>query len=197
VIESWRTEWRRNQGREPAREDLVLLTKEGSPLYRDESRNAQTGFANAWNRLMSRIQQAEGESAIRRLPFGTLRNQLPDWLGGNQAEAVVASVALCHGIPHGEDKLLYKHYANRPWASLFKAQRAYREHLKPMFSSVPDVLAGYDPVADRIHRFWLDGERDLRTLAERAGVSPMTVRRRLKDLGLKLNSPHPDDGASS
>jgi len=186
LIEWWKAEWTRNLHREPTSEDRVLLTKVGTPLYRDESRNAQTGFGNAWIRLLDRIQEAEGKEAIRRLPFGTLRNQLPDRLGGGQAEAVEAveaSVALCHGIPHGEDKLLYKHYSNKPWAGLFLAQRDYRDYLKPMFEAVPDVLAVYDPVADRIARLWLEGVRDLPTLADRIEVSEMTVRRRLHNLG--------------
>ena len=110
----------RNRGRKPAGEDVVQLTKSGKPLYRDESRNAASGFANAWKRLLDRVEASEGKAAIRRLAFGTLRNQLPD---RGHAKAVVASVALCHGIPHGEDKLLYKHYSNRPWGALFEAQR--------------------------------------------------------------------------
>lgn len=123
-------------------EDRVLLTEKGGPLYRDWSRNAASSFGNAWKRLLDRVEEKVGQGAVRRLAFGTLRNQLPDWLGGDQSNAVVASVALCHGIPHGEDKLLYKHYSNKPWAGLFRAQRDYREHLRPMFESVPDVLAG-------------------------------------------------------
>ncbi len=192
LAEWHRAEWRRNQRREPGPEDRVLLTRAGTPLYRDESRNAQTGFANAWNRLLDRIEEAEGEGKVRRLPFGTLRNQLPDWLGGGQAEAVVASVALCHGIPHAGDKLLYKHYSNRPWAGLFKAQQGFRDHLHPMFASVPDTLAVFDPVGDRVCSLWSEGVQDIPALAERVGVSMMTVRRRLDDLGLlKINPRQP------
>lgn len=97
---------------------------------------------------------------------------------------MVASVALCHGIPHVGDKLLYKHYANKPWASLFRAQRDFRDYLKPMFESVPDVLTVHDPVADRLRTIWSEGVREISTLAERVGVSGMTVRRRLDELGL-------------
>ena len=194
LVEWWRAEWRRGQRRDPTPGDLVLLTGQGKPLYRDESRNAQTGFANAWERLLKRIREAGGEDQVRPLPFGTLRNQLSDWLGGGQAEAVLASVALCHGIPHGEDKLLYKHYSNKPWAGLFKAQRNFREYLKPMFESVPDVLTIYDPIAARVRLHWSEGVRDIPTLAERVGVSGITVRRRLDDLGLVKIKPR--DGGS-
>jgi hypothetical protein len=56
-------------------------------------------------------------------PFGTLRDQFSNWLGSDQNRAVIASIALAHGIPHKGDKLLYKHYSNRPWAHLFEAQK--------------------------------------------------------------------------
>ena len=136
VVEKEITEY---LGQSPKNEQRVVLTKAGTSLYRDESRNAQTGFTNAWTRLADRIPEKDGDTkiAVRRLPFGTLRNQLPDWLGGEQARAIVASVALSHGIPHKGDKLLYKHYSNRPWAALFQAQRDYREHLQPMFERRP------------------------------------------------------------
>jgi hypothetical protein len=133
---------------------------------------------------LKRVHEAEGEAAVRSLPFGTLRNQLPDWLGGEQAKAVVASVALCHGIPHEGDKLLYRHYSNKPWAALFQAQRDYREHLRPMFEAVPDPLTEYDPVTEKVRTLWATGEQNVRRLAEQVGVSEMVVRRRLKALGL-------------
>ncbi len=126
----------------------MLITDTGAPLYRDGSRNAQTGFANAWTRLLDRVQAKEGEKAIRRLPFGTLRDQLPDWIGGEQAKAVVASVALCHGIPHKGDKLLYRHYANRPWDALFEAQRQYRQHLEKMFLAASSLTLAEEPEGD-------------------------------------------------
>lgn len=92
LLDWWRAlcEKKLRRGVEP--NGRVLITETGAPLYRDESRNAQTGFANAWTRLLDRVQAKEGKAAIRRLPFGTMRNQLRDWLGGEQAKAVVASV---------------------------------------------------------------------------------------------------------
>ncbi len=176
----WRGETNRHLHREPIPGQRVLLTKTGSSLYRDETRNAQTGFANAWSRLLDRVQENEGQGSIRRLAFGTLRNQLPDWLGGEQARAVVASVALCHGIPHKGDKLLYRHYSNRPWAALFKAQRDFRDHLRLMFEASPDPLAEYDPLAEKVKVLWSGGEQSVRKMAGQLGVSEMAIRRRLK-----------------
>lgn len=148
LLDWWRAlcEKKLRRGVEP--NGRVLITETGAPLYRDESRNAQTGFANAWTRLLDRVQANEGQNSIRRLPFGTLRDQLPDWLGGEQAKAVVASVALCHGIPHRGDKLLYRHYANRPWAALFEAQRNYRQHVEKMFLAASALTLADEPSED-------------------------------------------------
>lgn len=186
LLDWWRSETTKNLGREPVSNDRVLLTKEGTPLYRDESRNAQTGFANMWNRLLDRHEKfaTEAEILAHRLPFGTLRDQLPNWLGGEQTKALVASVALCHGIPHEGDKLLYKHYSNRPWKALFESQREFRDHLRPMFAEVPNLLAEPDPIGDRVQTLWDAGIRSVKEITDRLEVSEMTVRRRLASLGL-------------
>jgi len=73
---------------------------------------------------------------VADLPPGTLRNQFADWCGGDEADATVASVALAHGIPHKGDKLLYKHYSNRPWKRLFDKQMEYREYCRPVLEAV-------------------------------------------------------------
>lgn len=182
LLEWWRSETTKRQRRDPKRNDRVLLTEKGEPLYRDGARNAQTGFANAWTRLHKRIEKREGKGTVRRLPFGTLRDQLSDWLGGDENKAVVASVALAHGIPHRGDKLLYRHYSNRPWNALFESQKAYREYLAPMFEEVSHALWEYDPLAEKLMELWNDGVRDEEQLSEALGVSRTTVQRRLKQL---------------
>jgi hypothetical protein len=73
---------------------------------------------------------------VADLPPGTLRNQFSDWCGGEEADATVASVALAHGIPHKGDKLLYKHYANRPWKRLFEKQQEFREYCRPVLEAI-------------------------------------------------------------
>lgn len=113
--------------------DRMLLTQTGKPLFRDSSRNAQTSFANQWSRLLKRVAKHEGKDAIPDLPFGTIRDQMSNWLGSDENQAVLASTALAHGIPHKGDKLLYKHYSNRPWGQLFRKQMEYRHVLQPMF----------------------------------------------------------------
>lgn len=109
---------------------------------------------------------------------------MPDWLGGEQANPIVASVALCHGIPHKGDKLLYQYYSNRPWAALFQAQRDYRQHLLPVFESVADPLMEPDPLGDKVRTLWNTGIRSPSKIAECLDVSLATVHRRLNQLGL-------------
>jgi hypothetical protein len=184
LIEWWRAELTKRRQREPKSEDRVLLTDTGEHLYRDGSRNAQTGFANAWNRLLNRIEKHEGDGKVRRFPFGTLRDQLSDWLGGDENKAVVASVALAHGIPHRGDKLLYRHYSNRPWNALFKSQKEYREFLDPMFNGITNPLVEFDPINERLGKLWATGIHEPSKLSEELGVSITTVQRRTKKLGL-------------
>lgn len=183
--------WLRNKrcielGREPKSDERLLLTDTGAPLYRDESRNAQSSFGNAWRRLRKRIEKNEPEVTVSSLPFGTLRNQMPDWLGGEQGRALVASVALCHGIPHKGDKLLYRHYANRPWAALFEAQKDFRRHLLPVFEAISDPTEEPDPIGDKVRAIWQTGVRSPKRIAECLEISVATVHRRLNDLGLRV-----------
>ena len=182
LIEWWRGELTKRRQHEPKAEERVLLTNTGEHLYRDGSRNAQTGFANAWNRLLNRIEKHEGAGKVRRFPFGTLRDQLSDWLGGDENKAVVASVALAHGIPHRGDKLLYRHYSNRPWNALFKSQKEYRDFLDPMFNGIGNPLVEFDPLNERLGKLWATGVHDPSKLAEELGVSITTVQRRMKQL---------------
>jgi hypothetical protein len=142
LLDWWQNEITTILGHEPKPDDRIILTREGKSFYRDLSKNAQSGFNSMWTRLLKRINKSvkPDEKQIRPLPFGTLRNQLSDWLGGDQNDAVLGSLALAHGVPHKGDDLLYKHYANKPWAALFAAQRRWREHLQPMFDSAPNVL---------------------------------------------------------
>lgn len=121
-IQQWKPEAERLLGRKVKDSDRLVLTEAGLPMYKDTSKNAQSKFAKEFSDLRTAAKVSE-------LPFGTLRNQLSDWISTKQGDAVAASVALAHGIPHREDKLLFAHYANRPWAKLFEYQMMYREVL--------------------------------------------------------------------
>lgn len=138
LVKWWREKILQDFSRDPLPSERMLVSKTGEPLYRDSSRNAQTSFANQWTRLIDRVLKIEGKNAVPRLPFGTLRDQMSNWLGSDENQAVLASTALAHGIPHKGDRLLFKHYSNRPWAQLFQKQREYRGILMPVFEGVPD-----------------------------------------------------------
>jgi hypothetical protein len=114
---------------------------------------------------------------------------MSNWLGSDQNRAVLASVALAHGIPHKGDKLLYKHYSNRPWAHLFEAQKEYRQLLQPMFDEVPDPLSVHDPLTSQIVDLWNSGNQDLRAIAKACDVHIATVRRKLRDCDLCRRRP--------
>lgn len=184
LVQWWNTdlEFRLKRVLKPS--ERMLLTDNGANLYRDSSRNAQSSFSNEWSRLRSRVTKAEGKDAIPKLPFGTLRDQFSNWLGSDQNRAVIASVALAHGIPHKGDKLLFKHYSNRPWSHLFEAQKDYRQLLQPMFDEVPDPLAIHDPLTSQIMELWNSGNHDIRTIAKVCDVHSTTVRRKLRECGL-------------
>jgi hypothetical protein len=141
LVKWWRNELQTTLKRDLQSSERMMLSSTGSPLYRDSSRNAQTAFGNQWSRLFKRVEKMEGKNAVPKLPFGKLRDQMSNWLGSDENQAVLASTALAHGIPHKGDKLLYKHYSNRPWAHLFQKQQEFREVLQPMFDQCPNSEA--------------------------------------------------------
>lgn len=120
LIEQWRPEAERLLKRQVKDTDRLILTQSGEPMYKDASKNAQSKFAKEFNDVRSL-------AGVSQLPFGTLRNQLADWISTTHGDAVASSVALAHGVPHKADKLLYAHYSNRPWKQLFEYQMMFRE----------------------------------------------------------------------
>lgn len=87
-------------------------------------------------------------------------------------------------------------YSNRPWQALFQSQREYRQHLAPIFDSVPNLLIEYDPIGQKVASLWKAGIRKIPKIAECLEVSEMTVRRRIESLRLKTHQqPDPDEQA--
>ena len=120
---------------------------------------------------------------VADLPPGTLRDQFSDWCGGDEADATVASVALAHGIPHKGDKLLYRHYSNRPWKRLFEKQQEFREYCRPVL----DAIKEKPPIPLKLREFselWpkLSGKRmeKVAAAAKALEVSNSTIYRYLK-----------------
>jgi len=122
LIQQLKPEVERLSGRKVKDTDRLMLTQSGEPMSKDTSKNRQGKFAKYLEALRT---AAKVESKLRP---GTIRNQLPNWITITTQDAVASSVALCHGVlSHKEDKLLFKHYGNRPWATLLEYQMIYRE----------------------------------------------------------------------
>lgn len=136
LLQRWKNECQAIFGREVEPTDPLIVRSTGKPLYDEKSKNAQAGFANQFDRLKKQCKRLG--TPVQNLPPGTLRDQFPDWCGGDEGDATIASVQLAHGIPYKGDKLLYAHYANKPWRKLFEKQLAFREHCRPVLKAIDD-----------------------------------------------------------
>lgn len=77
----------------------------------------QAAFANAWDALIKRVQKHV--KGFRKLPFGTLRDTVPDMLRHTHSDEL-ASLAVSHGSPTKSDKLL-DCYGDKPHGRLHEA----------------------------------------------------------------------------
>ena len=112
---------------------FLPITSVGTPWYRRHSANPQTKFRNWWNNLLDKVQ--ETEPGFRRLPFGSLRDTLPNELR-KQISDDLASIALQHGS-FGEDQLL-ECYANIPFARFFAATKAMEDYYRSLLDALVD-----------------------------------------------------------
>jgi integrase len=108
----------------------IVVTSKGNSLYRDESKNAQSGFQARWTDLLNRARAKD--TSLPKFPFGTLRDQFSDWLVYKH-KSETASIALAHGTPFKDDLMLC--YANLPFPTLFEEQKEYRKFLRPVFDA--------------------------------------------------------------
>jgi integrase len=108
----------------------IVVTSSGKSLYRDESKNAQSGFQARWDKLLNRARAKD--TSLPELPFGSLRDQFSDWLVYKH-KSETASIALAHGTPFKDDLMLC--YANLPFPTLFEEQKEYRKFLRPVFDA--------------------------------------------------------------
>jgi len=122
------------QERPESETQRIVVTEVGTSLYRDQSSNAQSGFANRWMRLLGRVNASEEK--VPELPFGTLRDQFSDW-ATYEGYSEEASIGLAHGKPFKDN--LQECYANRPFPRLFELQKQYREFLKPVLEVAHDA----------------------------------------------------------
>ena len=109
------------------------MTRTGKPWYRQHSENPQTAFQNWWKLLLDRITAQKAYKDFPRLPFGSLRDLLPNMLRAEYGDEV-ASIALQHGT-NKYDTLL-DCYANVPFRKLFKATRELEAKFKPFLDKL-------------------------------------------------------------
>ena len=122
LLQLWKNEAEQILQRPAKTDDRMILTQDGLPMYKDKSKNGQSKFAKVF-------EEHRELASVSNLTLGTLRKQLPDFISTTEGDAVAASVALAHGVPHSADKLLYAHYSNRPWKKLFEYQAKYRQQI--------------------------------------------------------------------
>jgi len=102
----------------------------GSPLYEETSRNPQAAIAKRWNDLIIRVRKDDKD--FPKLPFGTLRDTIPDKLR-HMGHDTLASMCLAHGTPFKGDSLL-DCYGDRPYGRLHDALRTLRGFFSPIFA---------------------------------------------------------------
>ena len=149
--------------------NVLFVSADGNPLYVEHSKNAQAGFQSQWNDLLDRV--TKSDPSFLRLPFGTLRDTLPDMLrqnfdGGDE----LASLCLCHGSPSKNDKLL-ECYSNKPFGRLHRAIKGVFEHFAPVF-------AIEEPTVNRKHYLPIKTHETIKAM-RRAGESVAEISRRL------------------
>lgn len=111
--------------------EVLPITNKETPWYRPHSKNAQSSFQNWWGRILDKV--IEELPDFPRLPFGSLRDTLPNILR-REYSGELASLCLQHG-KIGNDDLL-NCYANLPFGKLFTATR----QLRPMFAPLLKTL---------------------------------------------------------
>ncbi|GAA4444137.1 hypothetical protein GCM10023156_02090 [Novipirellula rosea] len=119
LLEQWKPEAEEILQRKVKDDDRLIINGKGNSLYNEDSKNGQSKFAERFNYHVE-------VTGITRITLGRLRKQLSDWIATKKADAVVSSLALGHGKPHSDDKILFAHYSNKPWVRLFEYQQEFR-----------------------------------------------------------------------
>lgn len=158
--------------------NVLLASDRGEPWYSEDSTNSQAKFANVWTRLINRVRKSQPE--FRYLPFGTLRDTLPDVLRHRYGDEL-ASLSLAHGAPFNGDNLL-DCYGNKPFGRLHTALRELEQYFQPMFQAGPqnpcEEMKQYLPVAvrDKMRRL-IQERKGVTAIMRECGVSDATVYR--------------------
>lgn len=163
--------------------NILLVSDRGEPWYSEDSTNSQAKFANVWKRLFNRVKKSQHE--FRYLPFGTLRDTVPDLLRHRFGDEL-ASLSLAHGSPFSGDNLL-DCYGNKPFGRLHTALRELEQYFRPVFQAAPD-----DPCTERKQylsvavrdkmRCLLNEGKGVTEIMKECGVSDSTVYREKEHL---------------
>lgn len=166
---------------------LLLLSDDGTPLVKQTANgNTSNRIANLWaTGLTKRIQK--DHPSFRKLSFNKLRKTASDLIR-HESDGEISGIFLTHGQPVKSDDLSDE-YTNRPFAKVFYAIRAVRSHLDTVFSfqptwpeerkkGGPNISIGK---AERIKKLRSQGFK-VAVIAEKVGVSQMTVRRHMTDV---------------
>jgi hypothetical protein len=114
----------------------LIVSEHGKPWYDEAaSKNPQAKFANVWNELVRRVRKEKDLENFRHLPFGTLRDTLPDVIRHRYSDEL-ASLCVAHGSTFKGDKLL-DCYTNKPFGRLHQAIRELHDHFAPVFAAAP------------------------------------------------------------
>lgn len=180
-------EWliqRRKAQKTPATKDaLAFLTDKGHPYVKQtEAGNTSNRIANLWEQgLIKRIRKDHPD--FSKLSFGKLRKTAGD-LVRKFSDGEISGVFLCHGNPVKSDKL-QDVYTNRPFGKVFAALDKVEEYLQPVFERRinPCEVLKRSTFSKQQNNSILEMHRQGMTaaeIAEKAGVSTMTVYRRIK-----------------
>lgn len=148
---------------------LLITSERGSPWYNEvASKNPQAKFASVWDDLLRRVRKNKEHADFQRLPFGTLRDTLPDVIRHRYSDEL-ASLCVAHGSTFRGDKLL-DCYTNKPFGRLHQAIRELHVHFAPVFAAAPA-----DPTAQPRRQVvgLVTQERIRQLLSE--GVSPSRI----------------------
>lgn len=106
----------------------LACNDDGEVLYSEKRKKPDGRFANRWNSFVERVQ--ESHPGLPRLPYGSLRDTLPDVLRHCACDEL-ASICLAHKGAYKPDHLL-ECYGNKPYGKLHEAIRGVREYFRPM-----------------------------------------------------------------
>ena len=125
--------------------ELLFVSERGQPWYNEHAnKNPQAKFTNVLNTLITRVRKSE--PSFRRLPFGTLRDTLPNILRIRHSSEM-ASICLAHGSTFRGDKLI-DCYTNKPFGRFHELMRTSREYLAPVFAAAPA-----DPTSPQVQEY--------------------------------------------